>query len=176
MFVNSRWSYRIFANLGSPWNFVEIVYDFLNLNFVVCRQARNLCEIGGNARQSAGRSQCMLQACPERDKEHWSYYEMFWQTWTEKRCVGCLEHDPSPAPLESCMIQITAQVGDHLRWEEDAAHWGNGFLEQLIICARQPWKCNRTLNYLLKSNIRFFRNLFCKVLKSLWFCYHSYPA
>ena len=40
------------------------------------------------------------------------------------RCVGCLEHDPSPAPLESCMIQITAQVGDHLRWEEDGAHGG----------------------------------------------------
>ena len=38
----------------------------------------------GNARQSAGRSQCMLQACPGRDKEHWSYYEIFWQTWTEK--------------------------------------------------------------------------------------------
>jgi len=117
-------SYRIFANLGIPWNFVEIVYDFLNLSPVVCRRSIHgiSAKLGGNAKQSARRSQRMLQACPERDKEHWSYYEIFWQTWTEKmvdtlvdilanldgkngRYVGCLEYDPSPAPLESCMIQ-----------------------------------------------------------------------
>ena len=105
MFVNSRWSYRIFANLGSPWNSVEIVYDFLNLNFVVCRRSRNLCEIGDNARQSAGRSQCMLQACPERDKEHWSYYEIFWQTWTEEK-VDALVALPRTRPLPRSIRSI----------------------------------------------------------------------
>lgn len=168
IFVNSRWSYRIYANLGIPWNSIEIVYDFLKLNSVIFRRTIH----GMSSKLRAMLDKLSKTICWKKSvhvtgmSRTWQRtLELLWDILAKSdgkkgRYVGCLEHDPSPPPFESCMIQITAQVGDHLRWEEDAAHWGNGFLEQLIICARQPWKCNRTLNYLLKSNIRFFWNLF----------------
>ena len=42
----------------------------------------------------------MLQACPERDKEHWSYYEIFWQTWTEEKVDALVALNTTPPPLQ----------------------------------------------------------------------------
>ena len=80
------------------------------------------------------------------------------------RYVGCLEHDPSPPPFESCMIQITAQVGDHLRWEEDGAH--GGYEEDLGLHQEVQTQWWRYATFVLPSKLE--RIFLTKLLQTLF--------
>ena len=57
------------------------------------------------------------------------------------------------------MIQITAQVGDHLRWEEDGAH--GGYEEDLgLHQEKQPQSGPSKLEWICSN---FTRVLTCKI-------------
>ena len=68
------------------------------------------------------------------------------------------------------MIQITAQVGNHLRWEEDGAH--GGYEEDLGLHQEKQPQSGLTAMFVLPSKLEWICSNFTRVLTcKIWLRY-----
>ena len=68
------------------------------------------------------------------------------------------------------MIQITAQVGDHLRWEEDGAH--GGYEEDLGLHQEKQPQSGLTAMFVLPSKLEWICSNFTRVFTcKIWLRY-----